>query len=134
MLDKKTWYLIPSELKKLPSDTIASAVGTDQAALQDLRQVWLNQTIYDDMKSVDAQGTLLMHEILMGLKLLKYDSALFECRARYYGRHTDQYCLSSYSADLRGKPSDLTEIDYSQIRSATTKIMEKGLEFSLANL
>lgn len=133
VLDKKIWYLIPAELKQLPSEKIASAVGTDQAALQDLRQIWLNQTLYDDMKSVDAQGMLLMHEILMGLKLLKFDSALFECRARYYGRHTDQYCLASYSADLRGKPSDLTEIDYSQIRSATTKIMEKGSEFSLAD-
>lgn len=133
VLDKKSWYLIPAELKQLPSEKIASAVGTDQAALQDLRQVWLNQKLYDDMKSLEDQGTLIVHEILMGLKILKFDSALFECRARYYGRHTDQYCLSSYSADIRGKPSDLTEIDYSQIRSATTKIMEKGATMSLAD-
>ncbi|MBL7546016.1 MAG: hypothetical protein JNL11_19510 [Bdellovibrionaceae bacterium] len=133
VLDKKSWYLIPAELKQLPSEKIASAVGTDQAALQDLRQVWLNQKVYDDMKSPEAQGTLLVHEILMGLKLLKFDSALFECRARYFGRHTEQYCLSSYSKDLRGKPSDLTEIDYSQIRSATITIIEKGSKMSLAD-
>lgn len=133
VLDKKSWYLIPADLKQLPSDGIAAAVGTDQAALQDLRQVWLNQKLYDDMKSPQAQGTLIVHEILMGLKLLRFDSALFECRARYYGRHTDQYCLNSYSSDLRGKPSDLTEIDYTQIRSATTKIMEKGATLSLAD-
>lgn len=132
ILDKKTWYLIPAELKQLPADKVASAVGSDQAALQDFRQIWLNQTIFNDMESFQ-QATLIVHEIVMGLKLLKLDSALFECRARHFGRHSDQYCLNSYSADERGKPSDLTKIDYSQIRSVTKKIIDDGKKMSASD-
>lgn len=129
ILDKKTWYLIPGELKKLPSEKIASAVGTDQAALQDFKQVWLNQNIFDEMKE-DDQATLLVHELLMGLRLLRFDSAQSECLIVYYGRHSEQFCKTSYSTDLRGKPSDLTDADYAQIRAATKKVVDDGKAFS----
>lgn len=128
IIDQKTWYMIPSELKKLPSEKIASAVGTDQAALQDLKQVWLNQIIFNDMPTQD-QSILIIHELLMGLRLLKFDSPLSECLAFRSLDEKDSFCHNSYLPELRGRPSDLTEIDYAQIRAATKKLSHDGLKF-----
>ncbi len=133
IIDKKTWYLIPSELKQLPSEKIASAVGTDQAALQDFKQVWLNQNIFDKM-TVKDQSVLILHELLMGLRLLKFDSALDECNAFRAPEEKDFFCKNSYSTEGRGKPSDLSVADYAQIRAATTKLIENGQTISVENL
>ena len=133
IIDKKTWYLIPSELTQLPSEKIASAVGADQAALQDFKQIWLNQNIFDKM-SIQDQSLLVVHELLMGLRLLKFDSALSECLAFRSASQEESFCKNSYSSEIRGKPSDLNSSDYAQIRATAKKLSEGGQKLSLADL
>lgn len=127
IIDKKVWYVIPAELKQLSAEKIGAAVGGEQAALQDFHQVWMSSLVTDGMK-VDEYGVLLLHEIFMGLKLLKFDSAQAHCLA--YQADTSlndvQSCYSPGYEIVRGKPSDLTELDYAQIRNATSLILEAG--------
>lgn len=127
ILDKKIWYLIPAELKKISQEKIGSAVGVDQAALQDFNQIWINSLIFDKM-SLKDQAVLIVHEILMGIRLLKLDSERAECMASQPA--DSQFCLNNSSEKVRGRPSDLTESDYAQIRSATAQIIEGGAKLT----
>lgn len=135
ILSEKIWYMIPSELKQLSAEKIGSAVGTDQAALQDFKQIWLNSLIFEKMKLSD-QAVLIVHELLMGLKLLKLDSKQAECLAfrRTYSDSDPHYCRVNISKEIRGKPADLNQIDYAQIRSAAALIQERGLKINLKEL
>lgn len=137
ILDKKIWYSIPSELKKLSSEKIGSAVGADlqQVALQDLKQVWINRLIFEEMALGD-QAVLIVHELLMGLRLLKYDSDLSECLAfqATEAAKDPQYCYNNSSEEIRGKPSDLTQNDYAQIRNAAALINERNQNLTLKDL
>lgn len=137
ILDNKIWYMIPSEFKQLSPEKIGAAVSSDlqQTALQDFKQVWINSLIYKKMTPAD-QAILITHELLMGLRLLKFDSALVDCLAF---RSTDeakdpQYCYNNSSKEVRGKPSDLTQNDYAQIRSATALIADRGQKLTLKEL
>lgn len=129
VIDKKTWYLIPAELKQLPSEKIASAVGAEQAALQDFKQIWLNQNIFEKM-SIKDQSLLIIHELLMGIRLLKFDSAISECLAFKVASQEESFCRNSYSSEVRGKPSDLDVVDYAQIRLTAKKMSDDGPNIS----
>lgn len=127
ILNKKTWYFVPGELKTLPQEKIGSAVMTDQGALQDFKQVWINSDIFDKMAGQD-QARLILHEILMGFRLLRFDSSKNECLA-FEAQYNE--CMRN-SEKVRGKPSDLTDKDYADIRAAVTDIQAnyKGMGFS----
>jgi hypothetical protein len=132
ILDKKIWYLVPSELKQLSADRIGAAVGSDQAALQDFKQVWLNSLIFDKMK-FEEQAVLIIHELLMGFKLLKLDNQKEYCLSSKTGSSpTDlQDCYNHGDSDkIRGKPSDLSQDDYAQIRGATALIFEENAKLT----
>ena len=64
------------------------------------------------------QADLIMHEMLMGFRLLKFDSSYAQCRA--FAPRLD-YCDQNLKTP-RGKPSDLTEQDYKDIRRTTVEI------------
>lgn len=126
LLKHKMWYLIPGKLDTLPKEKIGTAIATDQAALQDFKQVWINSEIYDAMSEED-QGRLLLHEILIGLRILKFDSLKEECLR--WSRDQYEVC-GSYGDEVRGKPSDLTPDDYAQVRAAGVEMFEKYREWS----
>lgn len=65
---RKSWYLIPMDLRTLPSWRIGVAFPTDQIALQTLGAVWIDQDLYGRMAKVD-RAILLMHELLMAHRL-----------------------------------------------------------------
>lgn len=128
VLNKKTWYMIPSELAKLSAEQIGAAVGGEQAALQDFKQVWINSLIFDKM-NVKDQAILIVHEIMMGLRLLKLDKPTISCLAyqtEFAATNQPRDCYGHNDDKAIGKPSDLSKDDYSQIRSATTQIIEAG--------
>lgn len=127
ILTKKTWYFVPGELTTLPKEKIGSSVVTDQGALQDFKQVWVSQDIFDKMSEID-QAKLILHEVLMGFRLLRFDSAKNECLA-FETKFNE--CMNS-SEKTRGKPSDLTTKDYADIRTAVIDIQEnyKNMSFS----
>jgi hypothetical protein len=125
MVEGKTWYLIPGDLNKLPDTKIGSAVATEQAALQDFKQVWLNTKIFDAMKE-DDQAKLILHEILIGLRILQFDSAKEECQRFYPDAVGKCHSLSTVAS---GRPTDLSKEDYALVRSVGGTVYGKFPEF-----
>lgn len=116
-LKKKNWYIIPCPLKTLPPEKIGSMVETDQGAIQDFREVWMAKTEFpnDEALSSEAFADLVLHEMFMGLRLLKYNSEAEGCRAF---APTAQLC-KNMNEKPRGKASDVTFNDHQDVRRAT---------------
>jgi hypothetical protein len=108
--------LIPGSLESLPAKQIGSAVPTDQVALQDFKSVWVNQEIFDAMSEKD-QANLLLHEILMGVKLLRFESEQNQCFSTSVEKLK---CLQLYKP---GASVALTDQDYHEIRRTVAEIM-----------
>lgn len=118
-ITSKPWYFVPGPLQAIPHQLVGSAVPTEQGALQSFSAVWVDTDIYSNQKmSVADQGTLILHEILVGIKLLKYDSLLNQCLSF---SPSFQYC-DEMLPTTSGKPSDLLPIDYDQVRLAGSEI------------
>jgi hypothetical protein len=120
-IESKPWYFVPGPLVSIPSHLVGAAVPLDQAALQSFSSVWVDDDLYRNMPTANDQGILILHEILMGIKLLKYDSQLNQCLS-YSPKF--EYC-SEASKTQSGKPSDLTLEDYDHIRAAANEITQQ---------
>lgn len=118
----KTWYRVPGPLKALPSEMIGSAVKTEQAALQDFRQVWIDDDLFSKM-SEREQAQLILHEMLMSLKLQKFTSPREACLSDLMGYNSTHYTCDHYSTERLGTPNMLTITDYQQIRQTTDKLL-----------
>jgi hypothetical protein len=133
-LRAKTWYFVPGPLQDLPKERIGSQVNTEQAALQDFNQVWIDQTRFETMSQVE-QAQLIVHEALMGLKLLKFDSPQNVCvlRQTYLLRtalrsYAKPESCASLSKSPAGKIADLTVTDYAQIRDLSAALIRRIVE------
>lgn len=113
---RKSWFFIPGKLDTLPQERIGSAVPTEQIALQNFKEVWLDTSLFNSM-SVDDQGRLILHEMLMGLRLLKLNSRYEQCLAL---GGPGAICDNNDKRSLT--PRDLTPGDYADIRSAVHEI------------
>lgn len=128
VLKEKVWYAVPGPLRKIPAAVIGSAVETEQGALQTMEAVWLDSDLFAVMKEED-QARLILHEVVMGLRLLKFASDYEQClagigqAALLRGVRPAEYCRK-FGSQRRGSPSDLTEKDYTQVRLLTNLIME----------
>jgi hypothetical protein len=126
VLKAKTWYFIPGELTVLPKERIGSAVSTEQVALQNLHEVWVNTQIFNAMNA-DDQSKLVLHEILMGIRLLQFDSLTNQCLAF---APSDRGLCDNMPDQLNGSPKDLKEQDYVDIRATVIEILERYQEFN----
>jgi len=126
VLDAKVWYFVPGPLSALPANQIGSVVATDQAALQDFKQVWIDLDLFEKMSEAD-QGKLILHEVLMGFKLLKFESLRITCFAvRFNYPEFSTECQTQPNVQT-GKPSDLTVLDYAEIRQMTDQLLTMDL-------
>jgi hypothetical protein len=113
---QKTWYFVPGPLEKLPAGKIGSAVPAEQGALQDFDAIWIDSDLYSQM-SPDNQAKLILHEMLMAVKLLRFEGRENQCKATYINAEyaTPGVC-DSYTNSRAGQPSELTPTDYNEIR------------------
>ena len=81
LASRRTWYFIPASLEDISSKILGTYSKTDQAALQDLNAVWFNSKLYQEMQLAD-QGDLLVHELVMGVRLLEFKSRYERCLAK----------------------------------------------------
>ena len=77
----RSWYMVPVTLNKLPSERIGVSFPTDQFAVQNLYEVWLDKNLFATMPAQD-KATLLVHELVMGVRLLQYTDNLDQCLAK----------------------------------------------------
>lgn len=149
--EERAWYFVPTELKNLPAYRIGVSFKTDQFALQKLKEVWFNKLIFDTM-SEDDQDVLVLHELVMGVRLLEFTNLLDRCLAnisplRLDAAHLDKYkearktCfkVNRNAADLGdsiglGKNIVLEEYDYDTIRELTSTLLSKVDNFDAQEL
>lgn len=78
----RTWFLIPVELNKLPAHVIGVGFADQelqQLAIQNLSSVWINSSLFEKYPSSKDRGLLILHEIIMGIRLMKLKSPLDNC-------------------------------------------------------
>jgi hypothetical protein len=119
ILQKRTWYLIPGELEALPKERTGIAVASVQGALQSSKEIWINSVLFQAMTE-DDQASLILHEILMGLRILKFASNQEQCLS-YSPR--PEYCDGN-SKKPNGEIDQLGPQDYADIRAAGLELMK----------
>lgn len=106
---EKRWYFLATELKNIPSSLIGSALeSTEQIALQTRGEVWINTLIYGKMEQSD-QTILLLHELVMGTRIMEFQDRLDDCLAA-----AEEYDMGV----LTGENSDQKEKSYRDARMA----------------
>lgn len=141
----RDWYFIPVDLPQISKNILGTYAPTDQLALQDLNKIWIDKKRYDDM-SEQAQGFLLVHEIMMGIRLMKYKERQDRCIAKAalimissenLGRAEDlkykdekRNCRKIYPTvdGFLNTKFQLNNDDYDLIRKLVSKLMQKNID------
>lgn len=77
---RRNWYFVPGELEKIPQNILGAYAKMDQYALQDTRKIWIDDIQYKQMEE-RSQGALILHELIMGVRLMKYKHRQDHCMA-----------------------------------------------------
>lgn len=150
--EERSWYVIPVELRTLPTAKIGVSFRTEQIALQKLKEIWISDLIFGAMDPVD-QEMLILHELLMGVRLLEFTNVLDQCVASisilrintenlepYKEARKVCYAKNRRAAELGdnlgfGKNINLDTTDYEEtIRPMTSLLMEKAENFDVQEL
>ena len=137
---ERAWYLIPIDLRQLPPANIGTYFPTDQLAIQGLREVWINDVLFSKI-NMENQSMLILHELVMGVRLLQFTNVLDQClqhiainkldpdqRDKYREERQECYRKHKAPADLEdsiglGKQARLSSHDYETIRALTYDLM-----------
>ncbi len=140
--EERNWYIIPIELSKLPSVQIGAYFPTEQFALQGTKEIWMNDLYFSKMTSLD-QEKLILHELLMGVRLLEFSNVLDQCligiavdklsssdQEKYLQERSTCFRQNRHAAELGdavgiGRAIQLSDEDYRTIRHLTGVLMEK---------
>ena len=76
----RTWYMIPETLNQIPSVQLGVYFSTDQGALQNLKDIWFDSRLMDAMGD-QAKATVILHELVMGVRLMSFTDTLDQCIA-----------------------------------------------------
>lgn len=142
---ERSWMMIPGDLDKIPSLKMGIHVETDQVAIHKMREVWINSKLFDEMNLADRQ-TLLVHEVVMGVRFLEFSNEMDRCIARaaihLLEKQTDEVysverkkCVNAERHRLTlGAGSNLagsvhlTDVDNAMIRKLTSQLVNPSDE------
>ena len=130
--NKRSWYFIPEKLKNITSNKLEVAFATEQVALQGMFEIWIDKKMYKEM-SLEKRAKLLLHEMLMGNKILEFHNFFEICNANSSNLMEIEYCSiqeniyksNSAFAEI-GKSKDKIKIeaqDYLAIREITNALL-----------
>ncbi|CAN5598928.1 hypothetical protein BH10BDE1_BH10BDE1_20330 [soil metagenome] len=139
--EEKAWYFIPCELQKLSSEQTGVAVQSDQLAVHGEHGVYIhsrenepNANSYFSKKS-KAKAALLLHEMVMGARLLMKKSAKEQCTA--LAKKDAKLCADpEIMAIAEAKVVDpkqamiMDASDHEAVRAMTSYLSEKGADLS----
>lgn len=83
---ERKWYMLDVRLNKLPAEVIGVSFQDEtlqQMALQNLRAVWIDSKIFNADPSDEVRASLLLHEIIMGVRLMQFKSGLDKCLSEH---------------------------------------------------
>lgn len=125
---QRDWYFMPTELEEISRNILGTYGKTDQLALQDLNKIWIDSNKFDAMSEQD-QATLVIHEIMMGVRLMKFKHKQDQCIAKsalaiFSESPTKSYndlkkaCRKTYPmiTGIQKEKFDLNSNDYDLIR------------------
>lgn len=137
----RRWYIAPVALNEIPKNQLGVNVFQDpiqQLALQTLnREVWIDQTKFDDQKVSDLdRAYLFMHEKMVGLYLVRFLS--FSDVMRLYSKTPEEGADPGFVAlfEEKYKPEplrSLTPKDYANIRAMTDFMMKDAIKVAAHN-
>ena len=147
---KRSWYFIPEKLKNITSNKLEVAFATEQVALQGMFEIWIDKKMYQEM-STEKRAKLLLHEMLMGNKILEFHNFFEICNASSSNSTENEFCnlqdnayKSSSAFNEIGISKDKIKIeaqDYLAIREVTNALISnkepkssRGLASWLNNL
>ncbi len=128
----KNWYFVPVSLDKVPQKILGAPFHTDQIAVQNLSEVYVDTSNYrgDEISKAD----LIFHEIAMGLRLLRFASPYNQCVAengpsRLYQQNDQTSPPMPYPCAIYNKAGDarkieLTDADYESVRLAAKAMQD----------
>lgn len=105
----KKWFFVPGPLPAISSELVGSAVETDQGALQLIDKIFIDLDHWKMMTN-EARATLLLHEGLMGLKVLQYASSATQCAASLYKKGSCSGILSTEKDKISLSAADYTDV------------------------
>lgn len=120
MLFNKGWYVVPCPLSQLSKEKIGSVYDTEQVALQTFDDVWIDEEKFNALNESD-RGLMLLHEIVMGMKILKWDSSYHQCAALAESNEVQNMCGFLYQKK-RESSIPLTPTDYKEVRIVTNEL------------
>lgn len=122
VLSQKTWYFVNDLKHTLPSEKIGAAVQTEQIALQDFETVWIDNGQFNAPKMSEIeQAKVILHEVLMGIKLLRFQSKQEQCQA--VAASPSSWRCENLPTTRVGSPSQLTPTDYNEIRQTVVDLL-----------
>lgn len=135
---ERSWFKIDVSLEKIPAFKMGVYFPTDQMALQNKKEVWIDNLIFTKMTSQN-RAKLLLHELIMGIRLLEFASPLDLCLAKattgLLPSGKDDYkenrkkCFddpdNAFDPNYGHKIS-LEDIDYANIRKLTKMLFENS--------
>ncbi len=142
----RDWYFVPAPLHEISDKILGTYAPTDQLALQDLNKIWIDRNKFDQMTEED-QGVLIVHEIMMGVRLLKYKERQDLCiakaslimveadntEAQEKFRYEKKYCRSTYPVveGTQNTGFSLSKDDYDLIRRLVSKIIQSDIDIDI---
>lgn len=139
----RDWYFVPAPLTEISGKILGTYAPTDQLALQDLNKIWIDKIKFEAMAEED-QGVLLVHEIMMGIRLLKYKERQDLCiakaavamlnteneKAGEEYRVEKKYCRSTYPVldGTQNTSFSLGKDDYDLIRKLVSRLIRTQID------
>ncbi len=78
---QRDWYFVPGKLESISQNILGTYAPTDQIALQDTNKIWIDKNQFNVM-SEDNQAVLILHELIMGVRLMQHKHKQDQCIAK----------------------------------------------------
>lgn len=142
LTNRRDWYFVPGELEKIPNQILGAYAKLDQYALQDTQKVWIDNISYEKMNE-RSQGILLLHEMMIGVRLLKYKHKLDLCiadstRLLFENKDVNKYkeafnkCVKTYpflDGITKDESFQLDKDDYELIRRIVSFLILDEIDY-----
>lgn len=134
----KTWYFVPCELEKLPKEQVGVAIQYEQLALHGEHGIYIHSTSYRSKeRKLKDRAALLLHEIVMGAKLLSKQEPKLQCET-LKGPSASSACGDKMLAEVLvsstgGDPKSRLSLDareHEAIRAMTVFLAQRNSDFS----
>ena len=149
--EEKVWYFIPCQLERLSKEQIGLAIDSDQLARHGEHGIYIHGDKTDDKplaegapsrakkhyfnQRLKARAALLLHEMVMGARLLMKKSAKEQCKtlARMEADLCANQDLMAIAETVEVDPSQVMVMnadDHEAVRAMTAYLAERGADVS----